>query len=385
MGENSTVLKTINQGDTWEQIQIGEPIDIWDFQFVGDSSIYLVGNNKLMGSNNMGDSWQILSTFDEPLYHLSFFNDTSGFVIGENGIYKTNDKGLAWEAKWLFEENDYSFGEIDQILFLNDTLGFSTATGFRNNIPSTIDVFLIKTEDAGETWDSTYSFGHDFDFLISLQFINDSTGYIGNWDGHLYETTDLGESWVEITDALVGVTKTFFTSSEIGYATGAFTIVIEHGYPFGRIYFSSNGGEDWEITDTPGIPLCDLVFVNDSTGFAIGDYELILKTTSFGGPIEGDYPWDLFPPNSIEETGIKELVVNLSPNPFKKSFQINFGGKRKENVQVLIVNSMGIEVYRKFFKDIENIEIELPEIQKGFYFVQILADYGQKTIKVIKE
>ncbi len=44
MGGNSTFLKTTDMGETWHLNQLNINVSINDFQFIGDSSIFAVGN-----------------------------------------------------------------------------------------------------------------------------------------------------------------------------------------------------------------------------------------------------------------------------------------------------------------------------------------------------
>ncbi len=52
-------------------------------------------------------------------------------------------------------------------------------------------------------------------------------------------------------------------------------------------------GGSWDTYDTLGIPLNSVYFIDDSTGFVSGLYNLIMKTNGNIRGLPADYPWHL--------------------------------------------------------------------------------------------
>ena len=100
------LLKTIDSGDTWEEVETGiEFIDYQDMQFVGPDIVYLTGTENeinILKSIDGGDTWFPL---DPPctrdMYALCFFNEDEGLVMGSNGtIFKTFTGGMVDIREW---------------------------------------------------------------------------------------------------------------------------------------------------------------------------------------------------------------------------------------------------------------------------------------------
>ncbi|MCP3929195.1 MAG: T9SS type A sorting domain-containing protein [Bacteroidetes bacterium] len=381
MGENSIIYKTTDGGENWKKDIIEEKLDIKDFQYLGDSIIYMTGDSKILESNDSGDSWFLFSEIpDVNLEEIFFFNDSIGIMSGYQGIYKTINKGSDWETKWTFPNETYEWGGINELTFLNDTVGFATGLGKRIN-DSSIDNFVLKTNDGGENWNILTVFGHQFSDLTSLQFINDSIGFIGNDIDEFYKTKSQGESWTLIEGLPFGITASYFLSEDIGYAAGAWLFSVT-GHQAGFIANTKDGGNSWDTIITKGIPLFDIFFLNDSTGFTVGKHEMIMKTSNFGGEIIGDYPWDL---SSSKKEKYEERKIQVFPNPFRKKLTIEFDDPPAKQYEIGIYTSDGKEILRKIYVDNNLIELDLKDIPDGIYFLCIQQRNNIRTIKIIKE
>ncbi|HDS06027.1 MAG TPA: hypothetical protein ENO05_00240, partial [Bacteroides sp.] len=50
MGDNATILKSVDGGETWDDVNIEVQLPIRDFQFIGDTVVYAVGGQTLIRS-----------------------------------------------------------------------------------------------------------------------------------------------------------------------------------------------------------------------------------------------------------------------------------------------------------------------------------------------
>ena len=110
--------------------------------------------------------------------------------------------------------------------------------------------------------------------LIDAHFLSDNTGWVVGTNGTILHTDDGGQTWdlqhSDPDEALWGV---FFIDELEGWACG-----------WSKVYHTSNAGETWEIQSHPAImgDLTDVYFINPDTGWIVGTYKIVLKTTNGG-------------------------------------------------------------------------------------------------------
>lgn len=144
-------------------------IEIWDFNAINEDLIFLAPNDKpfLIKIDNQKFTY---SEFD--LWPLSpIFFDNIGYVQVNSDIHKTNDLGNSWNKIKTFE-NHYP-----RIQFLNNQEGFA----FVNYSPAEMYI----TKNGGTTWEKYFTFpqyhdGHHKDFT-------EINGLIGSANGRLWK------------------------------------------------------------------------------------------------------------------------------------------------------------------------------------------------------
>lgn len=116
----------------------------------------------------------------------------NGFSRSNLIAYHTHDGGQNWDST-VFE-----FCSLIDLEVLNDSVMYISAVRTTNggvNNPGTVERYIYKTFDGGNSWDSVF-----IDSLLlgggnhSLCFINDSTGLFTLNEGYV-KTTDFGETW----------------------------------------------------------------------------------------------------------------------------------------------------------------------------------------------
>jgi photosystem II stability/assembly factor-like uncharacterized protein len=100
--------------------------------------------------------------------------------------------------------------------------------------------------------------------FTSINFVNNLTGYIISSEGFIEKTTNGGNTWMELSTGLSGVSfaSGFFTTANLGTAN------------FGnKILTTTNGGMNWIYAYPPCIQSVGVVksaYTNSTTGFADG-------------------------------------------------------------------------------------------------------------------
>lgn len=141
-------------------------------------------------------------------------------------------------------------------------------------------VFISLNFTAISQWSSIYE--TDIIDFTDLNFINDETGIIigkGYGDGMILKTTN-GNNFVPKFQASGYELNTlYFINNTTGYAAGQFGYIIK----------TTNYGETWtELSNSYVFNIMDICFINNNDGFACGD-QGIIKTTDGGDTWEISY------------------------------------------------------------------------------------------------
>jgi photosystem II stability/assembly factor-like uncharacterized protein len=394
MGNNSTILKTRDIGETWIKKDLKISINIQDFRFVNDSTVLAVGysgnsanlTSILIKSENQGETWDSISGFPgKQLQSLWFFNSDSGMVAGYDEIYLTTDSGTSWDTAWSITGFGYQYGELRNLSFGSTEVGYATGIGRNQHNSPSFDNFILKSTDSGVTWELIKTFSGES--LASIGFINADTGFVGT-NGLIYKTNDGGSNWtgIRLSDSWNTVESIQFISEMKGFATGGAMNYLTSGAG-GHFFISatSDGGETWAVFDTTGIPLHSVYFIDDTTGFVSGDHELIMKTEDGISGLPDNYPWHLVGSMKTDEKQLTGSGIKIYPNPTNGILYIENDNPAEEIKMVSIINSSGQTIDAgNPIKYTEPVHFDLSWFQPGLYFIRIEYSGRISFMKVIK-
>lgn len=249
---------------------IQSPVSITEYTFPYD---FLIINDLYFQDQNNGWAVGRLDWYEPDSINLS---------CCKAKIFKTNDGGANW--------NEIEIGNISGILnsitFIDEMNGYAAGQEFFGEGKT----IILKTTDGGKSWmqentsqingslnsviisknDHVWSVGRNFSNSHSLILNNTADG--ASWKIQEHPSHSDGE-----------VTAINFPSNETGYAVG----YVGHDNPKPYIIKSMDGGNNWVELDFPSIIgwLSDVVFVDDATGYIIGNTNGagIIATTKNGG------------------------------------------------------------------------------------------------------
>ncbi len=265
---NDGVLKTNDYGNTWNLINSSPSGS--NLFFINETIGYLTSrnNNELYKSIDSGNTWQLNYNFSYETPEGVFFTSTNtGYLItslygspGGSFIYKTTNGGANWTQTNYFP----SMITAQSITFTNNNTGF--IVGYSGQI--------IKTNNAGTNW--FISQIPNTETLFSVCFPDQMTGFAVGYSNisgsDVIKTIDAGNSWQNISSggtfnsALRGV---YFQTVNTGYAVGN----------NGRIIITNDAGNTWTTSNSGVIDYLHSTFFISNAGFAVGDDGKILKTT----------------------------------------------------------------------------------------------------------
>ncbi len=270
VGDNNTILKTTDGGETWITLTTGtEGYRNYSCYFTDSNYGYVVGNSRIRRTTDGGTSWNdIPIASGQQLNSVFFINQKTGWTVGYPGkILKTTDGGINWLS--YFSGTDENF---ESVYFVNDTLGFVAGSGANFSGNS----LILKTTNAGEDW-LVCSIEYN-EPLNSIYFINKSIGYVVGYHHSVFKTTDGGNFWENISSNTIGdwLNSVIFINRDTGWVAGYET-------DFRK---TTDGGLSW-IDQSLGIYslnaiLYSIDFINDTIGWVVGNDGKIFKTTDAG-------------------------------------------------------------------------------------------------------
>lgn len=209
--------------------------------------------------------WQNPIPQGNTLYSVFFADEQTGYATGEYGtIIKTTNGGQDWILLTT------GVTKTLRTIFFTDA---QTGYAIGGNV-------LLKTIDGGDNWSSS-TIGSTANLFNTIYFVNTDTGYAAGSntvsEALVFQTTDGGASWApqNIPIGAQSINSIFFVNADTGYTAGG---------DFGsEILKTTNGGATWTISESGNFDyLNDLHFINATTGMAVGNDGMIIRTLNGG-------------------------------------------------------------------------------------------------------
>jgi photosystem II stability/assembly factor-like uncharacterized protein len=209
---------TKDGGKTWAAVPYDGPyvkglcaIDIVKEQFINHGNIdykyhlYAVGRvgspANILISHNGGDSWQSHAMNEDckMLFDIKMFNKNEGIACAASNedvtlsnalLLKTNDAGKTWEKVY---QSTRPFETTWKVAFPTRDIGYVTIQSY--NPDTTINQqHIAKTIDGGKTWVEMDLVKDNKAREFGIGFIDENHGFVGTVSSG-YETLDGGKSW----------------------------------------------------------------------------------------------------------------------------------------------------------------------------------------------
>jgi photosystem II stability/assembly factor-like uncharacterized protein len=137
-------------------------------------------------------------------------------------------------------------------------------------------IFILSiTISAQWEWTNPKPLGNN---LKRIYFIDSTTGWIAGNRGAILRHTNESNWQFTYSDSIRDdISSIKFLNKNLGFATSSAIGSTQQG----RIYKSTNGGESWQQLFAFSRKLYDIIFINDSIGWAVGN-GIISKTTDCG-------------------------------------------------------------------------------------------------------
>jgi photosystem II stability/assembly factor-like uncharacterized protein len=408
------LANTAKTQTTWAEIPTPTNKDLNMIQFVSDQIGYVGGDSVLLKTIDGGATWSemmldsIPNSVNQTLDFLDmhWFDENHGIIMaGPWGRgSETFDGGLNWDYLPLASINS-GFCQTTSLFFFDEDNGFAGGAGcFEGYIIERFEngTWSATNHNDPENWNSS-------DYVTSIEFADELNGFAGTAGGTLLRTDDGGLNWDTISTPAGNYAITDF----IFYPDGTIIATHENGNQFG-IMISDDGGLTWEVDGETGTffyprmsaahidnngttylggietnsnlqgvifdnsgefwnwgsvgrPINDITSYGDSTTFLVGDsgaiYVNVLLTT-------------------LGITDTPTLEFTLAPNPAHNHIQV--AGLDEEVLGYTISDISGRTVLAVNETAFDRFEINVSNLTKGCYFLNLQTEQGQGTKRFIK-
>jgi photosystem II stability/assembly factor-like uncharacterized protein len=350
--DNGTLRTLTGNKNDWDRIYGGDGFYVI-VDFTNPNVIYAESQFGYLGkSTNGGSSFSPATNginFSEPTNWstpvVMDHNNNNVLYYGTDRVYKTTDGAGYWTAI----SPDLTDGIPGTRLGTLTTIGVSPVV---SNViwAGTDDSHVWYTTDGGTNWtDVSSTLPYRWVTRVIPDPQNEATAYVTfsglKWQDpqpHVFKTTDLGQTWTDISSNLPDAPVNAFAVDPI------YTDWLFAGTDLGA-YYSANGGNDWTYisSDLPVVSVYDMK-IHDTGHF------LVLGTHA-----RSMYKMDLAFITDVETVAEAEIISDYVlkqnyPNPFNPSTTIEFSVPKTEQVKIKIYNTTG-----QIIKEIANKEFNL--------------------------
>ncbi len=295
-GDDGAIWHTLNGGRSWERMKSGTRASLRGIHFLNMNVGWAVGRSDapdgtsigvLLKTTDGGWKWEQVGTNIMPgLSAVKFFDENSGIVCGDSsdgfptGLFVTTDGGIKWEA---VRGPRLASNRGAALLPQRPAVLISGAWG-------QLGTLILSHQANGTHRRSTY-YDAELDPLagrtlhaVTCSPTKSATGEawccaVGD-GGAILISSDGGQSW---SSAKLPVPAEVLACCDFRCVASHGQHVWVAGRPGSIVLHSPDAGQSWEIQKTDvTVPMHAMQFIDEQTGWLVGDCGTILGTTDGG-------------------------------------------------------------------------------------------------------
>lgn len=354
------VFRSTNNGSTWLQT----PLSNDDFFCVAvdtDGHAFAGGFNYFYRSTDHGNGW-----IASPVYYFAISCAVSpqNIVFSDvsiAGLRRSTDHGVSWQDVGMegYEIVGYAFSPSG-VFFAG---GFPNMPGSHTNYPPT----LFRSTNQGLTWSAL---GADI-AVTSMVCSQDGNVFAGDYFGRIYRSTDSGNNWdllsLQAHDPLwsvvVNTRNDLFAASE---GSG--------------VYRSLDDGETW-------MPVSSGLTNMSIKSLVIDDAGYLFAATDGSGVFRSTQSTTTSVDHEITETPQSFFLLQNYPNPLNPMTTINYLLSRATHLTLKVYDVLGRDV-AMLVNGIEqpglkSVRWDASGVTSGVYFYRLQAGEFVQTRKML--
>ncbi|GJQ62745.1 MAG: hypothetical protein SCALA702_17980 [Melioribacteraceae bacterium] len=359
-GHNRGLNRTSDSGFSWTEVLSIPGAQVRDIEVISPDTIFAYSiTGQLYKSFDAGITW---STKNTPAgYSMSFPTSKVGYLTTNDlYIFKTTDGGNFWSK----EKTYAGLSHVWDSHFHSPTKGW--ICGGRTNTPGVV----LQTTD-GSNYNMLYSMGNqEFKTIKSLDLTTAWAMGKENFSiSFVIKTEDAGESWEEVFRQYGLADFHLFNKNHVA-------IISEYG----DYYETFDGGQNWDSTT---IPMKDPRKI-----FGFNDDQIWIADVSGGiiSTISEPIPVGVEDSENVDQEFSFSLGDNY-PNPFNPTTTITFSIPEVQKVSLKVYNILGKELVILIDETLSagehNIKFNGTNLSSGIYFYQLVTPENSITKKMI--
>ena len=335
VGQQATILKTVNAGQQWISLSVPTSADLKSVYFKNNLDGFVVGQNSMLHTQDGGINWSTITISPTVVLNDIYFVDAQiGFAAANAGILlKTTDGGFNWQLI-----NTPATDDISSIQFPHPDTGYAVQTGYNWS--------FLKTVDAGQTWTlDTIQPISGWSNIQTVYFTTAQKGFIGGWYLSAFAGTNNGGlSWHSLDSSnSINLNSIYFLNEMQGYAVGYDN----------QIYTSIDGGATWSYDIVNYSYFSVVSGVANQAIYVAGSNGVILKKTIA---------------TKVSKLAF-DIKVKVFPNPSCDYVDITIPLPHK-NLMCTLFNAKGIMLQQTKVNN-SSLRINLSSYTAANYFLQI--------------
>ena len=189
-GKDGSVFRSQNAGFNWQRIKTGTTGVFFNISRISAGKVILCADSGrvFLGDNHHFDLEEVFVDSVQGIKDAWFIDTLNGWACSSGpDVYRTTDGGHSWTYLSSVSSGEF----LRSIQFVNDSVGFvAGGTG------------VYKTNNAGLTW--TYTPFLNASSIDDIRFYGDSVGYCAGSFGKMMKTMDQGNFWFESNPSMSG-------------------------------------------------------------------------------------------------------------------------------------------------------------------------------------